>query len=1076
MSTDQADNDPGEVHDVFVDTVPPQTHDADIVTLPPTVLPEEQTTPTDHASAAVSTQPPPTPVTPQASPNRAVADAHTDAALPQVGDLVGKYQLIRELVRGGMGVVFLARDTRLGRLVAIKFVTLRTQVAKDIFLAEARTTARCVHENIVVIYEADEYHGMPYMVLEYIEGQTLRQVLTEHKRRLAPEETGGLPPVRVVELMAPVLRALECAHQEGIIHRDLKPDNVMLTKAGVVKVLDFGIATKNAAAPGQPPDAPSATPPSDTANDGRTARPEALNEALGPVAGTAPYMSPEQLRGTDEVDQYADMWASGIMLFELLTGRHPMTPLSVAKLGKIADPDIPMPRVHESYADLSRRFSGRQGGRTRPDAIGPKLGALTDRCLIKHRRDRIGSARELLHALEPLMPGSHLVLSEHSNPFAGLAAFQESDADRFFGRDRDIASMVMRVRNQPWVTVVGPSGCGKSSLIRAGVIPTLKRSGEGWESFIIRPGRAPLAALAHLLSQVAFQDTTAITSANAAMSITPLTAPPLQSAGQPAAAYVPHTRADGDTDTVLERLRAEPGYIGTVLRTRAERKLRRIILFIDQFEEVFTMEAEESEREAYFACIAAIADDATSPLRIITSIRADFLSRMTEHRTLTDVVTRSLSFLPPIDGQGLRQALRKPVEAMGYRYEHTAIVDDMVEELERTRGALPLLQFAAAMLWEKRDRDRHLLTQASYDASGGITGILAQHADTVLSGMGAGKRALVRAIFERLVTPERTRAIVSIEELYQLSSDADEIDMLLEQLADARLIVIQVSGNLGDSLHISASPRPSGAVELVHESLIDSWPTLRRWLSENREEAAFLARLRAAAKQWQDGHRPEGLLWRGEPARQARLWYEECGTSVTDGERRFLEAVFALTDRAERRRRKAVYGIIASLLALIAIGALVLIKLQGQNRLIGEQLDEIQHHRGALEETLRREQASRKDAEAAKAEAEAALEAQRRAKAAAEAARRQAEAARRQAEAQAAEVRRALAQTRTARDRASDAERRATAARVAADAAEEAAARKAEKQAIIDRAIGPIKRSSGAQGGDENNDRDDDKQ
>ena len=179
----------------------------------------------------------------RAGPERAVQRDRPDVPTGQQNATVGgndltvgmqfhQYELIRELGRGGMGVVFLARDTRLGRRVAIKFLHSASAEITQRFLVEARTTAQCSHENIVVIHEVGEYRGIPYMVLEYLQGQPLSHVIGGQR----------ISPTRAVELIVPVVRALQCAHERNIVHRDLKPDNIFVTDSGTVKVLDFGIA------------------------------------------------------------------------------------------------------------------------------------------------------------------------------------------------------------------------------------------------------------------------------------------------------------------------------------------------------------------------------------------------------------------------------------------------------------------------------------------------------------------------------------------------------------------------------------------------------------------------------------------------------------------------------------------------------------------------------------------------------------------------------------------------------------------------------------------------------------------
>src|SRR5262249_46030401 len=159
-------------------------------------------------------------------------------------------------------------------------------------------------------------------------------------------------------------------------------------------------------------------------------------------------------------------------------------------------------------------------------------------------------------------------------------------------------------------------------------------------------------------------------------------------------------------DVRVEQLRAEPGTMGARLRPRAIASRRRLVVFVDQLEELYTLGAPPAERAAFLACLAAVADDATSPLRVLVSMRSDFLDRLTEDRRLGAEITRGLVLLSPMDQAGMREALVRPVEASEHRFEPPALVDRMVDAVAATPGALPLLQFTAARLWERRDRDR----------------------------------------------------------------------------------------------------------------------------------------------------------------------------------------------------------------------------------------------------------------------------------------------------------------------------------------------------------------------------------
>jgi serine/threonine protein kinase len=928
---------------------------------------------------------------------------------PVPGTRIGQYELIRPLGRGGMGEVYLARDLRLGRLVAVKRLSAPGPGLAERFLREARTTARCMHENIVVIHEVGEdaeHGGDPYMVLEYLEGQTLRQWLREHAA--AAGEHAPVPPGRVVELMLPVVRALAYAHERGIVHRDLKPENVMLTRSGTIKVLDFGIAKLLSASRHDGEGSDGVPDGAVEVISGRVSGPAGVHSSA--LIGTLPYMSPEQMN-QGVIDHRSDLWTAGIMLFELVTGRHPIAGRSLGELMRVADQDEPMPGVLEAMSD-------------RGADIG-SLAGIIDRCLLKDPRHRTPSARVLLAELETLAPGRRAVLvGDDGSPFAGLAAFQEADADRFFGRDRDIEQVVTELRSRPLVAVIGPSGAGKSSLVRAGVIPALKRSGEGWDAHVVRPGREPLAALAGVLAQV---HSSSIDTGDTGPS------------GDDASATLDDSAASAVLGPLIERMRVEPGYLGARLRARAASKLRRIIVFVDQLEELYTLGAPADERAAFVACLAAVADDAASPLRVILSMRSDFLDRLTEDRRLGAEVTRGLVLLPAMDRDGMRQALLRPVEAAEHRFESAALVDRMIEVLAATPGALPLLQFTAARLWELRDTGRRMLTEASYEQLGGVAGALATHADAVLAGMSSARQALARAVFERLVTPERTRALLSVAELRALHRDPDTVDDIVQHLAAMRLVVIE-RGDEGED-HV---------VELVHESLIDRWPTLARWLSENQDDAAFLARLRGAAQEWERRDRDQGLLWRDAPAREAQIWHAHYRGALARREQDYLDAVLALSDRRVRVRRRIVAGIMGLMLLLLVGAGVALIQIRQAQREADQQA-EIARAR-ADEREQARDEAAR---QAASASARA-LEAEQAQKAA-ELARREAEQARARIEQETVKTRAALVRAQHSEARALQAEAGARESLESATSAAEAERRmRQELQDVIDRGLGHV--------------------
>lgn len=273
--------------------------------------------------------------------------------------LGGRYELGQVLGRGGMAEVYLAHDTRLGRTVAVK--TLRADLARDPsfqarFRREAQSAASLNHPAIVAVYDTGEDYidgvSIPYIVMEYVDGSTLRELL-HSGRRLLPERT--------LEMTIGILQALEYSHRAGIVHRDIKPANVMLTRNGQVKVMDFGIARA-------------------MGDSGMTMT------QTSAVIGTAQYLSPEQAKG-EQVDQRSDLYSTGCLLYELLTVRPPFvgdSPVAVAYQHVREEPQPP------SVFD--------------PE-LTPEMDAIVLKALVKDPNYRYQSADEMRIDIEACLDG-----------------------------------------------------------------------------------------------------------------------------------------------------------------------------------------------------------------------------------------------------------------------------------------------------------------------------------------------------------------------------------------------------------------------------------------------------------------------------------------------------------------------------------------------------------------------------------------------------------------------------------------------------------------------------------------------
>ncbi|HET9951993.1 MAG TPA: protein kinase [Candidatus Eisenbacteria bacterium] len=274
---------------------------------------------------------------------------------------LGTYEIVGPLGAGGMGEVYRAKDLRLGRDVAVKVLPQTVASSPDRlarFEREARTVAGLNHPNIVTLHSVEDEEGIRFLTMELVEGQTLSNLVTP----------GGLPLSRVLELSIPLTDALAAAHERGVIHRDLKPGNVMVTREGRVKVLDFGLAKTPEEE--EEPRRLEVSQPHEAPLEATTFSP--LSGA-GQVLGTLPYMAPEQLRG-EPVDARSDLFAVGIILYELATGRRPFNGETPAEVSSAILLDPPAPPT-----------------RLRPD-LPPEFERVVLRCLEKNPRQRAESA------------------------------------------------------------------------------------------------------------------------------------------------------------------------------------------------------------------------------------------------------------------------------------------------------------------------------------------------------------------------------------------------------------------------------------------------------------------------------------------------------------------------------------------------------------------------------------------------------------------------------------------------------------------------------------------------------------
>ncbi len=766
------------------------------------------------------------------------------------GTMVYKYEIIKLLGRGGMGAVYVAHDTKLGRKVAIKFLNRKISGKtkfRQRFMIEAQATAKLNHENVVTIYDVGEFQGSSYLVLEYLEGGPLTKIIKGRK----------LPVSQMLHYMIPVAKALGAAHSKGIIHRDLKPDNIYVMKDGGVKVLDFGLA-KMIDTADDAPGIDKAALARELAADGG----QGLTKA-GAIMGTYAYMSPEQW-GVAKVDLQSDIFALGVIMFEMLTNEHPTGTRAAQAL---ADAAGSLDIAYRSVRDVD-------------PTIPQEIAEVIAKCLAKRKQYRYPDVNELIREMEQADPNQNVGrrLTETDTPYPGLSAFQERDADKFFGRDMETSRFIAKMKDNALLAVIGPSGAGKSSFIRAGVIPAIKRQGrKPWDMVVMRPGRDPFSALANALLRGGGSSQMNLQSAK-------------------------------EEQLLAKKLQKEPGQLGTLLRARARSTGHPVMLFVDQFEETFTL-VHTDEAALFTTALSGAGEDPEIPVRVVLAMRSDFLDRVAEFPELMEKVTRDVTILQAPNSQGLHDAIVRPAQLIGYSFEDPHMVDEMVNSLRDEPAALPLLQFTASKLWENRDKTRKLLSRRIYDEMGGVGGALARHADSILSGMTTQDQTAVKRLFQRLVTSDGTRAVITVSEIRAIMGQ-EVAARILKTLALARLLTVSNIGEHGEDAQ----------VEIVHESLISRWQTLKRWLEEDNENAAMLQQLRDASKQWDLRNRPNGLLWSGDALDEARLWLKRYQGGLTDLERLFLDSAFRLSERSARRKKYLIATAII-LMAMVTVGA-----------------------------------------------------------------------------------------------------------------------------------------------------------
>lgn len=707
---------------------------------------------------------------------------------------------------------------------------------------------------------------------------------------------------------------------------DLKPANIVIPGDGRPRVVDFGLAiTTDAHHPASGSASGPASGPEGTSPDDDRRR-----------WGTPAYTAPERWRG-EPATAACDVWALGVILFELCADRLPFEGETMEE-GRTA---ICSPVLAPRLDDLAN--------------VPMPLADIVARCLAKDPSHR-PSAAEVHEDLERLLGERRSLESAEDSPFRGLQPFDQRHAHLFFGREAEVSAFVERLRQRPVLAVVGPTGAGKNSFVHAGVVPRLREQ-QPWIVLQLRPGAKPFATLADRLRRRETQ--TYARSGEIVSDSSPShsdAARAIKRSGEISGRHESILGVPGSRNFARE-LFAAPRALSLALRAIAEEEQCKVLLVVDQLEELFTMVDHEDVRARFMQAICTAADDADDPVRVIFTVRDDFLGRLSIGPEAREALAH-VTVVQSLGQAALEDVLRRPVEAVGYRWEDPELVREMAASVAGEPASLPLLQFAGQSLWERRDEGRRVLLRSVYEQMGGVEGALARHADGVLDRLQPAQRRLARELLLLLVTPERTRKVVTLSSLR--ASLPESAGSVISELTESRLLSVS---------RVRDAAEPGPRVELAHESLIRTWATLARWLDESREEMAFLADATLAAELWEKrGRRPEEL-WQDDALHDAERTLARVGTELPPAVERFMAACHRRQNRRARRRRILLGSGVAVLLVVTLTAVAVAIFVAEKEREARRERNEANAQREAAQaqEALARQQRAVAQREGARA-------------------------------------------------------------------------------------------------------------
>ena len=479
-------------------------------------------------------------------------------------------------------------------------------------------------------------------------------------------------------------------------------------------------------------------------------------------------------------------------------------------------------------------------------------------------RERARESRRQLDASAAIDPRKAVC------PYKGLEPYGYGDAGLFFGRERQVEAALARLRTAQFFAVIGASGTGKSSFVRAGVLAGLaaaSRHGEAAPQIVaLTPGEDPLDALIREINDAAGDG----------------------------------VRVEADD------LRSDPGQLAGATRTAGGRGM---VLFVDQFEELFMLCRVAGDRRCFVDALLAAWRGPLSPVSVILALRADFYGQLAEYPELAQTVKEHHELLAPMGRNDLQRAIERPAEICRLQLQ-PGLPQTMLDDLADQPGALPLLSHALLETW--KHREVATLTVRGYRDAGGVRGAIAQTAERTYQSLSDDDQAIARSVFLRLTDigegSEPTQRRVDRADLVASSHSADALHGVLGVLADQRLITIDEE-----------------TVALAHSALIRHWSRLRGWIEADRDSLVVQRRLTDASREWNALGREHTALYRGARLAMASDWARDHAEDLSRLEHDFLTASEASAERSTRRLRAVAIGFagLSAIVAMLAVVAVV---------------------------------------------------------------------------------------------------------------------------------------------------------